>query len=182
MRNSRKEKKTMEMEKQNTLTVVLFVVYILLLTGIIIFKLPFYSPELSDGVRIINLIPVQGSFDENGVILLREIIYNILIFIPLGVYVCMLKREWPFMKKIFPVISLTLAFEITQFIFAVGRSDITDILGNTLGGIAGIGIYALLFRIFKNKAAKTVNILALALTVCAVSRFASLFYFSHFIM
>lgn len=60
----------MKSEKRNILTIVLFVVYILVLTGIILFKLPFYS-EISDGIRVINLIPLQGSFDENGVILLR---------------------------------------------------------------------------------------------------------------
>jgi hypothetical protein len=57
----------MELKKQNTITAILCLVYLLLLTGIILFKLPFYSPEISDGIRVINLIPLQGSFDENGV-------------------------------------------------------------------------------------------------------------------
>ncbi|MBE6904901.1 MAG: teicoplanin resistance protein VanZ [Ruminococcaceae bacterium] len=171
----------MKSEKQNTLTIVLFVIYILVLTGIILFKLPFYS-EISDGIRVINLIPFQGSFDENGVILLREIVYNILLFIPLGIYICMLKSEWPFVKKTLPIIGLTLALEVIQFIFAIGRTDITDIFNNTLGGIIGIGIYALLFKIFQNRTIKVVNILALAFTVCIVSRFTYLFYLSHFVM
>jgi glycopeptide antibiotics resistance protein len=169
-------------EKRNTLIIVLFVVYMLLLTGIILFKLPFYSEELSDGIRVINLIPFQGSFDANGSLLLREIIYNILLFIPLGIYICMLKSGWPFMKKAFPVIGLSLSFEIIQFIFAIGRSDITDVLGNTLGGIIGIGIYALLFKIFKRRTVKVINILALALTVYFLLRFTYLFYLSHFVM
>lgn len=172
----------MKSEKQNTLTIVLLVVYILLLTGIIIFKLPFYSEKLSDGIRVINLIPFQGSFDENGAMILREIIYNILLFIPLGIYICMLKSQWPFIKKVLPVIGLSLTFEVIQFIFAIGRSDITDVLGNTLGGIIGIGIYALLFKIFKSRTVKAVNILALAVTVCVVLRFTYLFYLSHFVM
>jgi glycopeptide antibiotics resistance protein len=169
-------------EKRNTLIIVLFVVYMLLLTGIILFKLPFYSEELSDGIRVINLIPFQGSFDANGSLLLREIIYNILLFIPLGIYICMLKSGWPFMKKAFPVIGLSLSFEIIQFIFAIGRSDITDVLGNTLGGIIGIGIYALLFKIFKRRTVKVINILALALTVYFLLRFTYLSYLSHFVM
>lgn len=171
----------MKSEKQNTLTIVLFVVYILLLTAIIIFKLPFYS-EITDGIRVINLIPFQGSFDENGVIIFREIIDNILLFIPLGIYICMLKDEWSFMKKALPVIGLSLTFEIIQFTFAIGITDVTDIIDNTLGGIIGIGIYALLFKIFKNRTIKIVNMLALAVTVCVVWRFAYLFYLSHFVM
>lgn len=172
----------MEPEKRNTLTIVLFVVYMLLLTGIILFKLPFYSPEISDGIRVINLIPFQGSFNENGNLILRDIIQNTLLFIPLGIYIGMLKGQWPFNKKILPVIGLTLSFEIIQFIFAMGRTDITDVLDNTLGGIIGIGIYALMRRLFKDWTVKAVNTLALAATVCVVWRFTHLFYLSHFVM
>lgn len=180
--SNHKEKMKMKSEKRNMLTIVLFTVYMLLLTGIILFKLPFYSEKISDGIRVINLIPLQGSFDENGVILLREIIYNILLFIPFGVYVCILKSEWPFIKKVLPVIGLSLTFEVIQFIFAMGRTDVTDVLGNTLGGIIGIDIYALLFKIFKSRTVKIINILALLLTVCVVLRFAYLFFLSHFVM
>lgn len=172
----------MKSEKRNTLTIILFVVYMLLLTGVILFKLPFYSEKLSDGIRVINLIPFQGSFDKNGVIILREIIDNILLFIPLGIYICMLKSKWPFMKKTLPAIGLSLTFEVIQFIFAIGRSDITDVLGNMLGGVIGIGIYVLLSKIFKNRTVKVVNVFALAVTIYVVLRFAYLFYLSHFVM
>lgn len=168
-------------EKRNTLTIALFVVYMLLLTGIILFKLPFYS-DGSDAVRVINLIPFLGSSDENGVIVWREIIYNILLFVPLGIYICMLKSKWSFAKKVLPIIGLSLAFEVIQFVFAVGRSDITDILDNTLGGVIGIASYALLDKIFQNKTSKIVNILALIITTCAVIGFGYLFYLSHFVM
>lgn len=171
----------MKSEKRNKLTLVLFTVYILVLTGIILFKLPFKF-ELSDGIRVINLIPFQGSFDYNGVFNSREIIDNVLLFIPLGVYIGMLKSKWSFVRKVLPAIGLSLLFEAIQFIFAMGRADITDILGNTLGGIIGIGIEALLFTIFKNRTTKIINILALVLTVCAVSYIAYLFVLSHFSM
>jgi len=173
----------MKPNKQNALATVLFVIYLLVLTGIVLFKLPFRF-EFSDGIRAINLIPFQGSFAENGVLLLRDFFYNILVFIPLGVYISMLKGDWPFVKKALPAIALSFAFEALQFIFAIGRSDVTDLIGNTLGGVIGIGFYALLFRIFKNSCRinMIVNVFALALTVCAVSRFAYLFYLSHFVM
>ncbi|MDR0874988.1 MAG: VanZ family protein [Clostridiales Family XIII bacterium] len=173
---------TMEFKKQNTITAILCMVYLLLLTGIILFKLPFYSPELSDGIRVINLIPLQGSFDENGVLIWREIMNNILIFVPSGIYICMLKNEWSIARKLIPVIALTFTFEILQFIFALGRSDITDILGNTLGGIIGIGLYSLSFTILKSRTLKIVTIVAAAVTVCVVLRFVYLFYLSHFVM
>jgi glycopeptide antibiotics resistance protein len=170
--------------KQNThtLTIVLFAIYMLVLTGIILFKLPFYSAEFSDGNRIINLIPLQGSYAENGSLVWREIIGNVLLFIPLGIYICMFKIEWSLAKKMLPIFGLTLAFEVTQFIFALGRTDITDIIDNTFGGVIGIGIFALLRGIFKGRTGKIVNLLALALTVCVGLRFGQLFYLSYFVM
>ncbi len=172
----------MKLQKHNTLTLALFMVYILLLTGIILFKLPFYSEKISDGLRVINLIPFQGSFDKNGVILFSEIIYNILLFIPFGIYICMLQSKWPLLKKTLPVIGLSLTFEVIQFIFAIGRSDITDVLDNMLGGVIGIGIYVLLSKIIKNRTVKVVNVFALTVTIYVVLRFAYLFYLSHFVM
>ncbi len=172
----------MKPDKKSYLTLLLFAVYFLLLTGVILFKLPFYSPELSDGIRVVNLVPFQGSFDENGVIVWREIIQNTLLFIPLGIYICMIKEQWPFKKKVMAIFALTMGFEIIQFIFAMGRSDITDILDNTFGGIIGIVIYSLLFKLFEKRTVKIANIIALTATVYVVMRFSQLFYLSHFVM
>jgi len=88
-----------------------------------------------DEGRVVNLIPLLGFFDDNGVIHFGEIRNNILAFIPLGIYIWMLKSKWSFAKKVLATVVLTLAFEITQFIFVIGRADITDVLSNTLGVI-----------------------------------------------
>lgn len=177
-----KERNYLKSKKRNTLTIVLFFIYMLLLIGIVLFKLPFYSPQISDGIRVINLIPYQGAFDGNGFTFSHEIIYNVLLFIPLGIYACMLKSDWPLIKKLLFIIGLAFAFEAIQYVFAIGRSDITDIINNKLGGIIGIGIYALLQKIFKGRTHTVVNILAFAVTIIVVLRFAHLFYLSHFVM
>ncbi len=150
-------------EKRSTLTPVLFIVYLLALTWLVLFKLQFSIPILNEG-RIINLIPLLGSFDDNGVILFSEIRNNILAFIPLGIYVCMLKPLWSFVKKVLAVAVVTLTFEMTQFIFVIGRADITDMLSNTLGGVVGIAAYALSFKLLKGKTNKVINVLAAVLT------------------
>ena len=172
----------MKTERTNGYTLILFAIYMCLLTGVILFKLPFYSVGLSEGVRIINLIPLGGSFDDEGVLVWREIMENILIFVPFGVYISMLKGKWSFMKKLLPILGLSFVFEMTQFIFAMGRSDMTDLLGNTLGGGIGICCYGLLFRFFGSRAIKVVNLIALAATVYVVLYFGYLFYLSHFVM
>lgn len=127
-------------EKKNTLTLLLFALYLLALTWLILFKLQLSVPVMKEE-RIINLIPLMGSFD-NGVIRLSEIRMNILAFIPFGIFICMLRSKSSFVKRVLTIVLLTLAFEVTQFIFAIGRADITDVLSNTFGGIIGIGFYA----------------------------------------
>ena len=155
----------------------LFVVYLLALTWLILFKLQFSIPDMKEG-RVINLIPLLGSFGDNGVIRFSEIRANILAFIPLGIYICMLKASWPFVKKILTIVGLTAAFEIIQFIFAIGRADMTDVLSNTLGGVIGIGIYALLSRALKGRTNKALNALAAVFTTLALL-LAALLLISH---
>lgn len=153
-----------KLEKQNKLTLVLFAIYLLVLTWLILFKLQFSIPVMKEG-RVANLIPLLGSFSDNGVIRFAEIRGNILAFIPLGIYICMLEAKWPFVKKVLAIVTLTLAFEIAQFIFAIGRADITDVLSNTLGGVIGIGIYALLSKVMKGRTNKVINVLAAVFTI-----------------
>jgi len=95
---------------------VLFAVYLLALVWLILFKLQFSIAVMDEG-RVVNLIPLPGSFDDNGVIRFSEIRVNILAFIPLGIYICMLKSKWTFAKKVLATVVLTLVFEITQFNF-----------------------------------------------------------------
>ena len=154
-------------EKRNTLTRVLFVIYLLALTWMILFKLQFSIPQMNDG-RIINLIPFAGSFDSNGVIRFSEIRVNVLAFIPLGIYIGMLQTQWSFVKKLLAIVGLALAFEITQFIFAIGRADITDVLSNTIGGMVGIGIYTALSKILEGRTNKVISLLAAASTILAL--------------
>lgn len=60
----------------------------------------------------------------------------------------MLEPEWAFLKKFAPIAGVSLLFEVLQFIFAIVGTDITDFIGNTLGGIA---IYLVLRRLLKPK-------------------------------
>jgi glycopeptide antibiotics resistance protein len=155
---------------------VLFAIYILALTWLILFKLQFAIPKMAEG-RVINLIPLLGSFNDNGVIRFSKIRVNILA-LPLGIYICLLKANWPFVKKVLAIVVFTLAFEITQFIFAIGISDITDVFSNTLGGIIGIGIYALLSKVLKGRTNKAINVLAAIFTILALF-LAALLLISH---
>lgn len=153
-------------KRRNTLTLVLFIIYLLALTWLISFKLQFSIPDMT-GERVINLIPLLGSRNANGFIRFDEIEVNILAFIPLGIYLCMLRAKWSFVNRVLVMGCLSFAFEALQFIFAIGRADITDVLSNTLGGIIGIGLYVLLSKLLKGRTNTIVNALAAVFTVLA---------------
>ena len=140
------------------LTKVLLAVYLLVLTWIIVFKLQFYYGNL-DHLRGVNLIPFKGSVIVNGVISFGEIYNNIFAFIPFGILVCVFQENKSLLKKIAPIFFTSLVFEIVQFVFAIGASDITDLIANTFGGIIGIVIFS---KIFKEKVYVVINIISLA--------------------
>lgn len=155
--------------KEYSITKGLFVVYIILLTWIILFKMQFDISSLETmSLRNINLVPFAGSLIVNNRVDISEIILNVAVFVPFGIYLCMSKEKWSFIKKVVPIFITSLAFETLQYIFAIGASDITDLIGNTLGGIIGIAVFMLLSKIFKNKTIKIFNVLALIVTVIVV--------------
>ena len=158
----------MKNNRQRNLTRILFAVYFLILVWILLFKMSFSLDELYKD-RSINLIPFMGSVVVNGRIYINEIIDNILVFIPLGIYICMLKEDWPILRKISVGFFISLGIEVLQFILAIGATDITDLIGNTLGGIIGIGVFYLFSKLFKNKTNKIINTLALIATILLVS-------------
>lgn len=158
----------METRRYN-ITKGLFIVYIIILTWIILFKMQFDISSLEAmNLRNINLVPFAGSLIVNNRVDISEIILNVVVFAPFGIYLCMLKEEWSFIKKVVPIFLASLIFETLQYIFAIGASDITDLLGNTLGGIIGIAVFVLLSKIFKDKTIKIINILALIVTVVVI--------------
>lgn len=134
--------------KQRVLTDSLLIAYLLIMTWIILFKMQF-SFQQFDHLRSINLIPFNESVIVNNKVELSEIYQNILIFVPFGLYVSMLKSNWSFFEKIVPIFSVSLFYEVMQFVLAIGASDITDLIGNTFGGMIGIAVFFLACKLFK---------------------------------
>lgn len=146
----------------------LLFIYLLVLTWIILFKMQINIFDLKIEYRNINLIPFQGSVIKNGKIDLTEIILNVIAFIPFGVYISMIKENWNFIQKVLPVFFTSFLYETIQYIFAIGASDITDLLGNTLGGLIGIVLFWLLSKILKENTIKVINVLAVTGTVLMI--------------
>lgn len=152
------------MKKEQKITAVLFGIYMVILTWIILFKMAASMSELPQ-LRNINLIPYSESVIVNGKLDFDELIQNAIAFVPVGIYLSMLKPKWSFIKKILPIAGISLLYEILQYILAIGATDITDLLNNTIGGIVGIGFYFFAKMLLKDKTVKVMNILAVIGTV-----------------
>lgn len=153
----------------NKLTNVLFVIYFIALFWILLFKLGVQFSYM--GTRRVNLIPFNEPSILNGKIDIGEIVLNVVIFVPPGIYAGVLFKRWTFGKKLFFLFLISLMFEGLQFILRVGAFDITDIITNTCGGIIGLMIFEAIEKVFNNsvRAQKFINIIAAIGTVLMIS-------------
>lgn len=162
-----KEKKT---AGSKNVTLGLLTVYLIVLTWIILFKMELNLELLRHmNLRGINLIPFGGSAVVNGKADVSEILLNVAVFIPFGIYLSMLCREIGFLMKVLPIFAVSLMYEVLQYCFAIGASDITDLLGNTFGGIIGIGLFDVCVGVMGERTVKILNILASAGTAIVVA-------------
>ena len=88
-----------------------------------------------------------------------------IIFIPFGLYLKTLNINSE--RTVFLGFLLSLSLELSQYIFCIGASDITDLITNTTG--ACVGLYFLLKKILKEKTNKIILVLASIITILFVS-------------
>jgi len=151
-----------ENNKTNKLINVLFIIYLIALFWILLFKFGVRFSYMEN--RNVNLIPFAK-------IDVAEIILNVVFFVPLGIYAGVLFKRWGFVKKLFFFFLISLMFEGLQFIFRIGAFDITDIITNVLGGIIGSLIFEAIEKLFNNsvKAQKFITIIAAIGTALMIS-------------
>jgi glycopeptide antibiotics resistance protein len=148
-----------QVSSKRTYLAMLFVVYLVLLTWIVLWKLDI--PWVGRVDRVIKLVPFAPDAGE-GASEPVEVGMNLLLFVPVGVYLGLLAPSWRWWKVAATAGGLSLLFEITQFVLAIGSSDITDLIVNTAGGLAGFGLLALARRRLGDR---TVAVMTRACTV-----------------
>lgn len=118
------------------ITMFCFIVYILLLYYIVTFQDNNYGTN--------NFIPFREIFryDINSKLFLKNVIGNILLFVPFGIFVTHYVKS----KGVFPIAILSFivscSIEFAQSV--IGRTaDIDDVILNTIGGILGYFIFKL---------------------------------------
>jgi len=152
----------------NKITKALLIIYLAVLFWVLLFKLGVRFSYMEK--RDVNLIPFSELFISNGKIDLAEIILNVVIFVPLGIYAGVLFKRWSFGKKLFFFFLLSLVFEMLEFFFKIGAFDITDIITNTIGGIIGLLMFTAIEKLVNNsrKTQKIINIIAATGTVVMI--------------
>lgn len=146
----------MAKKKGQATTIVLyavFVFYVCFLLWNILFK--YCSPlELfSQGREVhrsVNLIPLKEIIHSRG---LKDLnIYgNVILFLPFGVYVQVLRKEKNIWKGILYGAAASATLEIIQLIFGLGATDIDDVILNAAGTALGILVYKALYYIFRKR-------------------------------
>lgn len=140
----------------------LLVAYLLLVVWVVLFKLS-YDPVAvvrDYGTRSLNLVPFAGVSWRRA----SETISNVVAFVPLGVLLSMVAPRLAWWWRVLVWALLSVAFETTQYVLAIGTTDITDVISNTTGALVGVGLYEGAVRLGRRRAVDAV-VLALGTVV-----------------
>ncbi len=146
----------------------LFAVYLVLLAWIVLWKLE--TPYVGAAAllpRPFKLIPFLPSAEAGGSAPL-EVVANILLFVPFGIYLGLLAPSWRTWQLAGVFAGTSLALEIAQHVLSTGSFDITDVIVNTVGGLAGLGLLAVARRTFPAATLGSITRVCLIGTVVSV--------------
>lgn len=166
---------------QNFLLFSILFFYVIILFVFLIKTADFFdaSREIN---RSINLIPFHSIIDylfgedvgQRGFSFMN-VFGNIILFIPLGIYLPLLKCDKRIGINTLWIFFTSLSVEIIQYIFGIGASDIDDIILNTVGGFIGGAIYKVLLYLLKDED-KTRFVITIVSVIIAVP---VLYLFTH---
>ena len=146
-----KIEKQWENNRSKMISYIVFGAYLFLLTWLVLFKFAFTIEEIPH-LRQLNLIPFHYETSVASITHMKEVIYNILIFVPAGVYFTaflgrkkMVAGDWSI------IFCEPEHLRLVQWIFSIGVSDITDLIGNTLGSGVGAVLFAFLGKILSKE-------------------------------
>ena len=145
---------------------VLFAVYLAFLAWTVLWKLQTPYVGAAAGVwRPFKLVPFVA-FGEFGASDPTELLVNVALFVPFGVYLAVLAPKRPWWWSVVVCGAFSLALELLQHLLSVGSFDVTDVITNTAGGLIGwAAMQAAHRRSNYGVTPRTAFLLCLALTV-----------------
>jgi len=124
---------------------VVLVLYLVTLLWLVLFKLSYDIPAVlaEYQTRSLNLIPFV-TLGQTG---LSETVSNVLTFIPFGLLLGVNFKKTGLWRLLLVVVGFSLVVETLQFVLAIGTTDATDLVTNTLGGLLGLVLYRLVNKV-----------------------------------
>ena len=140
--------------------------HILLFIGLgfyifVLFAFLFFKTNSFQSLNLIPFYTITDYLSKGGIFSLINVIGNIVLFIPLGIYLILFNHnKRVFINTLWSVI-ISVAVEVLQYLFKVGATDIDDIILNGLGGFLGIVIYKIICKIFKDKVRYAIGLISI---------------------
>ncbi len=136
----------------------LYIIYFLFMAKILFFKnVPLTEIFNSDREisRTLAIIPFQSimKYYNSGNLwaTVLNVVGNVVIFIPFGVFLMMYTQRKTTIKAVTTVLWTSVTVEVVQFVLDIGIADFDDITLNVLGGLFGVWTYKILKLIFKKE-------------------------------
>jgi glycopeptide antibiotics resistance protein len=154
--------------RQHGVLITVFVVYLILLTWIVLWKLA--VPSIGAAAFLphpIKWVPFVASGDA-GASNPLEVLANVVLFIPFGIYLRLLAPKWRSWKVVGIMVGTSLIFETTQQVLSIGSFDVSDVISNTAGGAVGLLLLMLIRRGLQARTLGVVTTIGVVATVLAI--------------
>ena len=131
--------------------------YVVLMLDLLFFSRVYIVDGQFVPFRSLNYIPfftISGYITGgNALLAISNVLGNIVLFIPCGIYVFLFSKKKNFIPCILLVMGLSLGVEAIQYLFGLGSTDIDDLILNTIGGAVGILLCWFIQKCAKSEAA-----------------------------
>lgn len=173
----------MLLKKEKTLkiiSIILFTLYIGLLIWIVMLKCNLINSihlsydylkdmTIKERLNVFN-IPFKNYFPESidapEYLFNSDDLLNIIIFIPLGLYITYFSKKFKFIKVFILTLLISLFFELFQLFSLIGSFAVQDFITNITGGLIGYIVYKLIFiKGLQPKKILILNILSIFLII-----------------
>lgn len=155
---------------------VLYMVFIVvfLVTRFLLVALITKNPSLASQYlpRQYNLVPFQTVMrylNNKGQWNSLDVVGNILLLVPMGIYIHALFKKKRFWKSALMALLMIVLIESAQFILATGSFDIDDIIMNFIGALIGILTFQLIYQLCKKDSEQSKTVLsAISITLIPI--------------
>ena len=143
----------------NLLSKIIFIIYIGLIIWIIMFKCNLID-SMTDAYLFLKDMSIKerilvfstpfknyfmGSINSPKYVFTEDDLLNVIIFIPMGLYLSYFIKNKKFLKVLLITFGVSLFFELFQLFTVIGSFTIQDLMTNVIGGIIGYLVYKLIF-------------------------------------